>query len=963
MQKKVQVSPVFNQPESLFTPAVFPTLASTIKANPARNLMRLSRQDGPLGKRGLGDFNIVLSHVERLGASSSDVEMQHFQECVSLCNMEDVQATGALFTWSNKQEPADRIYSRLDRVMGNQKWMCQYADYVAHFHPEGIFYHCPCTVVNRRVEFGGRRSFKYFNMWGMSEHFIECVESSWKQRYEGTKMFRVVKKLKNLKPVLKRLNKECFSDIENNTNLTSILLEQLQKELVDKPGDMELMHREMDVTHELRELMVARDSFLVQKAKIQWSLEGDINTAYFHNSIKKRVMLNKVLAIEDKNGHLYTEGDQIQAAFLCGKSCTQEHCDILNAPVTAEEEVCAAVIIFFEIGKLLQQLNATIITLIPKVDRPSSVTHFRPISCCNVLYKTISKLMCNRMAKVLPEVISRNQGPFIEGRSILENILICQDLVRLYNRENMSPGCMFKLDLPKAYDTIEWKFLDQMLDALCFPKTFRMLLMSCVMSTSFSLNLNGSQFGYFKGKRGLRQGDPVSPLLFTICMEYLTRVLYFATQKWFFRFHPLCGALKLNHLLFADDLLMFCKGDVISIMLLLRAFATFSATSGLRVNAAKSEVVFNWVPEELRADIIQVSGFREGALPMKYLGIPIQADRLTTHDCNVLVDKIVGNIRGIGARKLSYAGRLTLINSVFNTLYNYWASIFLIPKLVIKKIKAVCRNYLWDGGVEYSRTPLVSWKKICCNKKSGGLGVIEAGVWNIAVVGKLVNWIYTKANRLWVQWVDHVYMKGTDWCHYQPPLDSNWNWRNICKVRDIMQAGYQNNFWVADPRGYSIRSGYHWLQGQHPPVQWYREVWDTWCVPKHSIIGWLIHHEALNTREKLFAIEVSESRRCVICESKRVMNGIENWLQVKLDGANPAYSAMQIKVCHMAKMACWYYVWMERNHCRLEGRLARPELLCADVKRLVRSRIQQLLPSVLLYADKRWLLQLGICVS
>ncbi|XP_074300264.1 uncharacterized protein LOC141631500 [Silene latifolia] len=164
-----------------------------------------------------GDFNTVLTPVERLDGNTTDVEMEHFQEC----------------------EPIHRVYSRLDRVMGNHE--VEYGDYMAHFHPEGIFDHCPCTIVHKRTELSGRRSFKYFNIWGQSQNFKECVKSVWDRRYSSTKMYQLVKKMKALKPVLKSLNKNCFADIETSFNITSALLEQIQTSLMDNPGNMDLM--------------------------------------------------------------------------------------------------------------------------------------------------------------------------------------------------------------------------------------------------------------------------------------------------------------------------------------------------------------------------------------------------------------------------------------------------------------------------------------------------------------------------------------------------------------------------------------------------------------------------------------------------------------------------------------------------------------------------------------------------
>ncbi|XP_074299516.1 uncharacterized protein LOC141630633 [Silene latifolia] len=259
----------------------------------------------------LGDFNSVLSPIERLGGHTTEIEMEQFQECASLCCLEDILPTGALYTWSNKQEASERVYSRLDRAMGNLEWMAMFGDYIAHFHPKGLFDHCPCTVVNRRADLGGKRSFKYFNMWGKAADFKSSVLSVWRGVYTSTKMFGVIKKLKPLKPVLKKLNHTYFSDIENTTAMVGLALENIQKALVDNPGDLNLIQQELDLASDLKELTVARDSFLSQKAKIQWSIEGDLNTAFLHHAIKKRIMMNMVFHIENKDGRLCTEGSDI----------------------------------------------------------------------------------------------------------------------------------------------------------------------------------------------------------------------------------------------------------------------------------------------------------------------------------------------------------------------------------------------------------------------------------------------------------------------------------------------------------------------------------------------------------------------------------------------------------------------------------------------------------------------------
>ncbi|MDV3181123.1 MAG: reverse transcriptase domain-containing protein, partial [Candidatus Phytoplasma australasiaticum] len=120
--------------------------------------------------------------------------------------------------------------------------------------------------------------------------------------------------------------------------------------------------------------------------------------------------------------------------------------------------------------------------------------------------------------------MDENRGAFVEGRSLIHNVRICHDILRHYNRKT-TPRCFMKIDLKKAYDMVSWDFLEEALKGYGFPIPFVNLFMKCVTSTKFTIKVNGKGYKYFEGKKGLGQGDPMSPLLFVLIMEYLTRIL------------------------------------------------------------------------------------------------------------------------------------------------------------------------------------------------------------------------------------------------------------------------------------------------------------------------------------------------------------------------------------------------------------------------------------------------------
>ncbi|GKA16408.1 RNA-directed DNA polymerase, eukaryota, reverse transcriptase zinc-binding domain protein [Tanacetum coccineum] len=232
------------------------------------------------------------------------------------------------------------------------------------------------------------------------------------------------------------------------------------------------------------------------------------------------------------------------------------------------KDVCKTVKEFFNSGRMLGELNATLISLVPKVQTPNKVTDFRHIACCNVLYKCISKVITNRIKHVFGLLVSSNQSAFIFERNIQDNILLTQELMKGYNRKVGPKRIALKIDLKKAYD----------------------IIMECITTVGFTLNVNGERIGYFKGRGGLRQ--------------------------------------------------VMCHGDVTSIWVIKKALDEFRDCSGLLPNNSKSTIFFSSLNDEEKQAILNVLPFGDAKLPVKYLGVPLIAKRLSMKDCGRLIDKI-----------------------------------------------------------------------------------------------------------------------------------------------------------------------------------------------------------------------------------------------------------------------------------------------------------------------------------
>lgn len=208
-------------------------------------------------------------------------------------------------------------------------------------------------------------------------------------------------------------------------------------------------------------------------------------------------------------------------------------------------------------------------------------------------------------------------------------------------------------------------------------------------------------------------------------MEYFTRMLPELQHRRDFKYHHKCKAINLSHLCFADDLMLCCRADSSSPLILKEYVDRSANTSGLKVNLSKNQLFFCGVDHKLKSQLLRQLGFSEGRLPIKYLGLPLIATKLTSEDCKPIIEKIQKRISSWSAKTLTtYAGSLMLIKSVLFHFQVYWSNAMLMPSSIIKQIEALCKNYLWSGTSDRQKVPLVAWDTLCLPRNEGGVGLI-----------------------------------------------------------------------------------------------------------------------------------------------------------------------------------------------------------------------------------------------
>ena len=367
------------------------------------------------------------------------------------------------------------------------------------------------------------------------------------------------------------------------------------------------------------------------------------------------------------------------------------------------------------------------------------------------LYKILSKVLANRIKRVMDKVISKSQNAFVKGRQILDAVLIVNELVDSSLRKKKC-GLVCKLDIEKVYDSIGWEFLYKVLDKMGFGSRWLSWMKWCISTASFSVLINGSPVGFFQSSRGLRQGDPLSPYLFVIGMEALSCLINRAVDGNYLSGIKIANErgedLSISHLFYADDTLIFCEDDLEQLKFLSWILMWFEAMSGLKINLTKSEII-PIGPVNNLVELASELGCNIGSFPTSYLGLPLGAKHKALGVWDSIEERYRKRLAAWKTQYISKGGRITLIRSTLSSLPIYHLSLFRMSQKVCIRLKRIQRQFLWGGSTLDKKIPLVRWATVCSEKSKGGIGLKSLYKLNKALLSK---WSWRFANEINALW-------------------------------------------------------------------------------------------------------------------------------------------------------------------------------------------------------------------
>ncbi|GJW11417.1 RNA-directed DNA polymerase, eukaryota, reverse transcriptase zinc-binding domain protein [Tanacetum coccineum] len=470
--------------------------------------------------------------------------------------------------------------------------------------------HSPILLHVKKANFGPSH-FKFYNTWLNRDGFDDLIKSMWASMDTSNenRNIRSHEKLIGLKTAIKKWQADVRKNDTSKKHGILSEIKDIEKKINDGSASTFDHEKRIKLLQDIDKLDNLEALDLIQKAHIKWDIEGDENSKFFHGMINNK--------------------RRSQAIFR----------------------------------SLPQGANSSFFKLIPKISNPISIKDFCPILLIGIHYKIIAKILANRLSKVIDKVVSKEQSTFISGHQILDGPLIISEIIQWYKKRKKKM-LIFKVDFEKAFDSVSWKYLDFVLHSLHFASKWRSWITASLHSSRASILINGNPTSEFSIKRGLRQGDPLSPFLFILVMEGLHCVMSNAVSSGLIRGIKLGSSdITLSYLFYADNVVITTDWNSCDIDNIIQVLHVFYLASGLRINIHKSNLYGIGVSNDEISSLASRTGCATGSFPFTYLGLSIGANMNLTSSWSVLIDRFQKRLSSWKANLLSIGGRLTLIKA------------------------------------------------------------------------------------------------------------------------------------------------------------------------------------------------------------------------------------------------------------------------------------------------------------
>eukprot|EP00253_Pinus_taeda_P014598 PITA_14598 len=766
-----------------------------------------------------GDLNFSLGFRESWGANAQIDPISNFMiNQLEQSKFIDVPMQRPLPTWRNRRVGDAALARRLDRFLLKEP-LTQHAHLFRQWVGlGGISDHNPIYLEILGPSKKPKAPYKFNHTWLKDPTFIKLIKEYWSSHpIDDSESYAkgFCRNLTELKHISIQWAKE-------KLKRDSAQLTQIEADLFSLTDDRGLgfisaddKDRLIDLERQRAKILIEREESIRLRSRALWLQAGDDNSKFFHCYAKSRKVSNTIWKLPSPDGgiadnfqkiaHLGTthfrnlyksprEANLLDIIYVANhfpRFVEEEDLADLTDPVTAEElegvlkwfnkdkspgpdgwTIEFYLAFFEELGQDLLRVveesratgtiyhanNSTFIALIPKSDSPASFDDYRPISLCNCLYKIISKIIANRLRPILSRSIAPQQFAFLDSKQIHEAIGLAQEALHSIWSKKLK-AILLKIDLSKAFDRVSWLYLKMILIHLGFPHSYISWIMACITSPSFSILINGSASTFFHSERGLRQGCPLSPLLFLLVMEGLSRLMEDAKRAGDIGGLGISDLCYLTHLLFVDDVLILLDGSIRDSRTFLKILQRFSAATGMLPNQSKSTITCARTSVQETRSALQAFPYSVHPLDsgFKYLGFNLKPTCQRIADWVWLVAKLEKRLIGWSHRYLSRAGRLVLIKSVLEATPVFWMALAWIPRNILGRLQQLCNRYLWNGSQEKRIFAWISWKKISLPKKWGGWGLKDLPAFAKALAAKM-GWTLLSSQNLWTHVTYHKYI-------------------------------------------------------------------------------------------------------------------------------------------------------------------------------------------------------------